>query len=73
MKDHPFIDGCKRIAATMFLEFLNRNSLLIKDNKLVISNNTLVAITLLCAESKPEEMETIISVIMYLLKGDVYE
>ena len=73
VKDHPFIDGCKRIAATMFLEFLNRNNLLIKNKKLVISNNTLVAITLLCAESKPEEMETIISVIMYLLKGDVYE
>ena len=71
VKDHLFVDGCKRIAATIFLEFLNKNKLLIKDNKLVISNNTLVAITLLCAESKPEEMETIINVIMHLLKGDV--
>lgn len=73
VKDHPFIDGCKRIAATLFLEFLNKNKKLVKDGKLVISNNTLVAITLLTAESKPDEMEVIINVIMHLLKGDSYE
>lgn len=73
VKDHPFADGCKRIAATIFLEFLNRNNLLVRNNKLVISNNTLVAITLLCAESKPDEMEIIINVIMHLLKGDTYQ
>ncbi len=73
VKDHPFVDGCKRIAATLFLEFLNKNGKLISDGKLVISNNTLVAITLLTAESKPEEMEVIISVIMHLLQGDSYE
>jgi prophage maintenance system killer protein len=73
VKDHPFTDGCKRIAATTFLEFLNINNKLVKNGKLVISNNTLVAITLLCAESKPDEMETIINVIMHLLKGDIYE
>ena len=73
VKDHPFTDGCKRIAATTFLEFLNINNKLVKDGKLIISNNTLVAITLLCAESKPDEMETIINVIMHLLKGDIYE
>ena len=67
------MDGCKRIAATLFLEFLNKNGKLISDGKLVISNNTLVAITLLAAESKPEEMEVIISVIMHLLQGDSYE
>ena len=67
------MDGCKRIAATLFLEFLNKNGKLISDGKLVISNNTLVAITLLTAESKPEEMEVIISVIMHLLQGDSYE
>ena len=68
VKDHPFIDGCKRIAATMFLEFLNKNKRLYKIGKFIISNNTLVAITLLTAESKPEEKETIINVIMHLLK-----
>jgi len=73
VKDHPFIDGCKRIAATLFLEFLNKNKKLVKDGKLVLSNNTLVAITLLTAESKPEEMDVIINVIMHLLNGDYYE
>ena len=67
VKDHPFADGCKRIAATLFLEFLNKNKRLVKNGKLVISNNTIVAITLLTAESKPEEMEIIINVIMHLL------
>ena len=70
VKDHPFVDGCKRIAATLFLEFLNKNKRLVKNGKLVISNNTLVAITLLTAESKPEEMEIIINVIMHLLSDN---
>ncbi len=70
VKDHPFADGCKRIAATLFLEFLNRNKRLVKEGKLVISNNTLVAITLLTAESKPEEMEIIINVIIHLLSDN---
>ena len=69
VKDHPFVDGCKRIAATMFLEFLNKNKRLVKDGRLCISNNTLVAITLLTAESRPEEKEVIINVIMHLLNG----
>ena len=70
VKDHPFADGCKRIAATLFLEFLNKNKRLVKNGKLVISNNTLVAITLLTAESKPEEMEIIINVILHLLSDN---
>ena len=70
VKDHPFADGCKRIAATLFLEFLNKNKRLVKDGKLIISNNTLVAITLLTAESKPDEMEIIINVIMHLLSDN---
>ena len=73
VKDHPFVDGCKRIAATLFLEFLNKNKKLINNGKLIISNNTLAAITLLTAESKPDEMDVIINVIMHLLKGDFYE
>ena len=67
VKDHPFNDGCKRIAATLFLEFLNKNKKLIKDGKLVISNNTLVAITLLTAESRPDEKDVMINVIMHRL------
>ncbi len=70
VKDHPFADGCKRIAATLFLEFLNKNKRLVKNGKLVISNNTLVAITLLTAESKPDEMEIIINVIIHLLSDN---
>lgn len=67
VKDHPFVDGCKRIAATLFLEFLNRNHALVKEGKLAISNDALVAITLLTAESKPEEIEMIIKIIVSLL------
>lgn len=67
VKDHPFVDGCKRIGATLFLEFLNRNKILVKNGKLLISNDALVAITLLVAESKPEEMEIIIRIIANLL------
>lgn len=62
VKDHPFADGCKRIAATIFLEFLNRNHALVKNGKIVIANDTLVAITILTAESKPEEMDIISSI-----------
>lgn len=67
VKDHPFADGCKRIAATIFLEFLNRNHALVKNGKIVIANDTLVAITILTAESNPEEMDIIINLIMNLL------
>ena len=67
VKDHPFIDGCKRIAASIFLYFLNKNNLLFKNNKKIISDSTLVAISLLLAESKPEEKEIMINVIMNFL------
>ena len=67
IKDHPFADGCKRIAATIFLEFLNKNNALIRDNKEILSNNALVAITLLVAESKPEEKDIMVKLIMNFL------
>src|SRR5574344_148641 len=70
VKDHPFVDGCKRIAATIFLEFLNKNNALIKNGKMIILNNTLVAITVLTAESKPEEMDVVIKLIMNFLIGE---
>ena len=68
VKDHPFIDGCKRIAASIFLYFLKKNNLLFKNDKKIISDSTLVAITLLLAESKPEEKEIMINVIMNFLE-----
>ena len=70
MKDHPFIDGCKIIAATLFLKFLNRNHALIKNGKIIISNDTLVAITVLTAESNLEEKEFIIKLIMNFLSKE---
>ena len=67
VKDHPFYDGCKRIAATIFLEFLNKNNALVRNGKLLLSNDALVAITLLTAESNPDEIEIIIAVITNML------
>ena len=67
IKDHPFADGCKRIGASLFVEYLSRNNMLYRDDKLIISENALVAITLLIAESRPEEKENIIRLIMNFL------
>ena len=67
VKDHPFADGCKRIAATLFINFLYKNNHLYRNNKQIISNEALVAITILTAESNPNEMEIIIRLIMNLL------
>ncbi len=67
VKDHPFADGCKRIAATLFINFLYKNNYLYRNNKQVISNEALVAITILTAESNPNEMDIIVKLIMNLL------
>ena len=67
VKDHPFADGCKRIAATLFINFLYKNNHLYRNNKQIISNEALVAITILTAESNPDEMEIIVKLIMNLL------
>ena len=67
VKDHPFADGCKRIAATLFINFLYKNGILIKNNRQIISNEALVAVTILTAESNPNEMEIIIKLISNLL------
>ena len=64
VKNHPFVDGNKRIAATLFIYFLNYYDLLYRDNIQVIDNNTLTAITLLIAESNPKEKQIIIDLIM---------
>ena len=67
VKDHPFADGCKRIAATLFINFLYKNNHLYRNNRQIISNEALVAITILTAESNPQEMDIIVKLIMNLL------
>ena len=68
VKDHPFADGCKRIAATLFINFLYKSNKLYKENRQIISNEALVAVTILTAESNPDEMEIIINLIINLLQ-----
>ena len=67
IKNHVFVDGNKRIAATLFIYFLNFYDILYKDNKQVIDNNTLAALTLLIAESNPKEKDVIIDLVMNFL------
>ena len=63
-KNHSFLDGNKRIAATMFLYFLDRNGALLVDGRKKIEDAALVALTIMIAESRPEEKEMMISVVM---------
>lgn len=63
-KNHSFSDGNKRIAATMFLYFLDKNGALFQEGRKLIDDHTLVALTIMIAESNPEEKEMMISVIM---------
>lgn len=68
IKDHPYADGCKRIAASLFLEFLDRNQYLYKEKgEKRISDGALVAITLMVAESAPAEKDVMVKLIMNLL------
>ena len=67
VKNHVFVDGNKRIAATMFIYFLNFYDILYKDGKQVIDNNALASLTLMIAESNPKEKEVIIDLIMNFL------
>ena len=68
-KNHSFYDGNKRIAATMFLYFLDKNHALFADGEKMIDDHTLVALTIMIAESRPEEMEMMITVIMNCMKN----
>lgn len=70
VKNHVFVDGNKRIAATLFIYFLNYYDILYKNGKQVIDNNTLAALTLLIAESNPKEKEVIIDLVMNFLNND---
>ena len=67
IKNHVFIDGNKRIAATLFIYFLQFYDILYKDGKKVLDNNTLVAITLLIAQSNPKEKGILIDLVMNFL------
>ena len=67
IKNHVFIDGNKRIGATLFIYFLQFYNILYKDNKKVIDNNTLTALTLLIAQSNPKEKDLIIDLVMNFL------
>ena len=64
IKDHPYADGCKRIAASLFLEFLDRNNALFVNGEKKISDGALVAITLMIAESRPEEKDVMVTLVM---------
>lgn len=67
VKNHVFIDGNKRIGATIFIYALNKYNLLIRNGENVIDNNTLVTLTLLIAQSKTEEKDIMIALIMNFL------
>lgn len=67
VKNHSFADGNKRIGASCFLYFLNRNNMLYRNDKPIIDNSTLFALTLLIATSKPEEMETVKQIVLSIL------
>ena len=70
VKNHVFIDGNKRIAATLFIYFLNFYGILYKNKEQIIDNNTLAALTLLIAESNPKEKDIIIELVMNFLNDN---
>lgn len=67
VKNHVFIDGNKRIAATLFIYFLQYYNMLYKDDKRIIDNNTLASLTILIAESNPNEKDILISLVTNFL------
>ncbi len=71
VKNHSFSDGNKRIAATLFLWFMENNHILYaSDGHKRIADNALVALTLMIAESKTDEMEMMVKVVVNLINGD---
>ena len=70
VKNHVFVDGNKRIAATLFIYFLEFYNILYKDNKQVIDNNTLAALTLLIAESNPKEKDILVDLVSNFLNNN---
>lgn len=72
-KNHSFSDGNKRIAAAVFLYFLDRNQALITNGKKRIDDYALAALTIMIAESKPEEKDMMVNVVMNCLAGGLRE
>lgn len=71
VKNHSFTDGNKRIAAGLFLYFLDKNKqLYATDGSKIIADNTLVAITIMIAESNPDDKEMMIKLIVNLMVND---
>jgi death-on-curing family protein len=71
VKNHAFVDGNKRIAAALFLWFLELNGALTdKDGTPRVSNATMVAVTLMIAASQPKEKEVLVGIVAHLLSGD---
>ncbi len=71
VKNHSFSDGNKRIAAAVFVYFMQKNNLLYKaDGSKKIADNTLVAITLMIAESRPQEKDIIVKVLVNLINSN---
>ena len=70
VKNHVFVDGNKRIAATLFIYFLEFYNILYKYNKQVIDNNTLAALTLLIAESNPKEKDILVDLVTNFLNNN---
>lgn len=68
-KNHAFTDGNKRIAATIFLYFLDKNDVLFRNGKKIISNTTLATLTILVASSNPNDKESMINLIKFILFG----
>jgi len=70
IKDHPFIDGNKRVASLLFIWFLEKNNILsTPDGERKINDNALVALTLLVAESNPKQKDVMVKLIINLLSG----
>ena len=67
VKNHVFIDGNKRIAATLFIYFLQFYNILYQNNIPIIDNNTLASWTILIAESNPKEKEVMVNLIMNII------
>ncbi|WP_417028873.1 RhuM family protein [Cloacibacillus evryensis] len=66
-KNHSFSDGNKRIAAAIFLYFLDKNGILFHNGQKLLDDYTLVAVTIMIAESKPQEKETMTALVMNFL------